>query len=251
MRTTSSLALFCLVLGCTPIARFGDDTDVDKDTDDTDDTEDTVDTADTDDLLDTAVGPTWDHTFLVDFGQGTIVEPPIISLVPIKIDTKFLVGTTDPADTAISMIAAIADEATTPPQQDVCVPSVDLDPTNYGNAPYFDAEIDQMEMYVSGIEVKVMAGQMVGTFNQPNYDGISDLEMEGEVDTRPLVNYVSPGGPPEAVCDLLASLGVSCLDCPDGSGFYCVHVRIESLTGHGVPGPDVIEVSQADVDANP
>jgi uncharacterized protein (TIGR03382 family) len=64
---------------------------------------------------------------------------------------------------------------------------------------------------------------------------IGDGAGSGHVDTRPLVPLVDPGGPPDAICDLLAGIGTTCVACPDGSGSFCVWSAFEGLELAEVP----------------
>lgn len=74
--------------------------------------------------------------------------------------------------------------------------------------------------------------------------------LEADLDTRPLVDLLVPGGPADAVCTLITTFGVSCGACPDGSGTYCLHLRAEDVGGPSGGAPLVL-VTAADVAADP
>ena len=65
------------------------------------------------------------------------------------------------------------------------------------------------------------------------FTGLGDTSGMG-----PLMGF---GNDPNAVCDLLSDYGISCQDCPDGAGQYCVTLTGIIDTADAVPGLNVVE----------
>ena len=73
--------------------------------------------------------------------------------------------------------------------------------------------------------------------------------LDATLDTRPLVDFLAPGGPPSAVCDLVAAFGIACDPCADGEP-TCLPIRIEDAPG-ALAADALGVVTRADVDADP
>ena len=83
------------------------------------------------------------------------------------------------------------------------------------------------------------------------YDNIVDAGLEGMIDTVPLVPLVAPGASDDAICDLIASLGASCVPCPVTGGPYCLPYRSDGARALSDPALTVVERTTADIAADP
>ena len=236
--------ILSLTVACGPVSTFAPegDTDVDADTD--------ADT-DTDTDTDTDVPNDYEHTFLLDIAEGTIVEPPAIGpLIAPAIDVYVLLGTSEPDASALGMIAAVSDDSM-PPQQDMCNPTVVFPPINYSSKPSFNAQADVLAFSLNGYDVNLDDLAISGTFATPDYDSIEDMTVTAAIDTRPLVPMIDPYGEDDANCEFLAALQIPCIDCKDGSGQFCLNFQVTELEAAEVPGPIIVKVDEKDIANNP
>ncbi len=58
--------------------------------------------------------------------------------------------------------------------------------------------------------------------------------LTATVDTRGLDAAIDPDAGEGVTCDLLSSLGIGCLDCPDGSGPFCLPIEILDMESEPV-----------------
>ena len=114
--------------------------------------------------------------------------------------------------------------------QDMCQPTNTLSSADAGtfNNPHFSVEMDSMSMLTQGVQVEVQNVVMTGTYSADGRS-ISAGTLEGFVDTRSMASLVSDEDDPGAICDLLMNtVGVSCVDCPDGQQ-YCMALEVQNL----------------------
>jgi hypothetical protein len=241
MMTIWLAALFA----CNPyeeVAATANDTDADTDgAEDSDGMED----SDTGVTLDTAVYEK-DATYLIDIRTGTVSPLALGGLVQLYVNVYAMLGTSDPAMPSVDMMLAMSDQAV-PPQQDMCNATLDLPPVDYAQAPSFTAQASSLAFMANGYDIILEDVTLSGTFEAPDYDRIVNVDLAGIVDTRPFDQAL--GGTTGATCELLVTLGVPCQDCGAGD-LFCVDTTINDMTAEKVPGPVLVEVSQADVDAN-
>ena len=80
---------------------------------------------------------------------------------------------------------------------------------------------------------------------------LADIDFRTTLDTRPLVQSILGfGQPPDAVCVLSAGLGDPCVACPDGTGVYCLPIRVVGATAAPFEGT-VVPRTQEEIDADP
>lgn len=179
--------------------------------------------------------------FAIPQGVGALLQPQLSG-------TDMLVGVTLATATEINLIGAMVHPQTG--QQDVCTPTTSFpDPGDFTTDPLFSIQDASAVFQVEGVDVTVESGLFSGRFNGDDTK-IVDVVMGGVMDTRPLVPLVG-GLDPGTVCDLMITFGVSCVACPDGSGNFCTQLLIDQLEAELAPGITIVEVTAADVAANP
>ncbi|MBT3222626.1 MAG: hypothetical protein HN348_26420, partial [Proteobacteria bacterium] len=78
-----------------------------------------------------------------------------------------------------------------------------------------------------------------------------EASIAASIDTRPLAPAVlGEGAAPGDLCLLLASLGVYCAACPNGSGPYCLPLDIEDIPGQEVSA-NFVEISDPQPPCDP
>ncbi len=126
----------------------------------------------------------------------------------------------------------VADGAYT---QDLCDPtlamtSVDGDPgPGLFDNPYVHFGPGDLHLAIEGYEATLLHVEIGVSFTA---DGAA--LAGGTLDT--FMEVVGVGFPedPGAECDLLETLGIECVDCPDGSGEYCLPVSAFDMAGERV-----------------
>ncbi len=214
------------------------DTDIaDTDTGDTDTTESTF-----PDLV--------GNTYFLDVADGNFVSPPGVGpLIQQQLETgAMFLGVTRATASEIEFIGAVFDEDTN--AQDMCSETVTFaDPGDFTQNPSFSIDDASADVQVEGINYTIESAMLTGTFS-PDESQILNVIVGGVMDTRPLVPLIG-GGNPNDVCDLVMTFGVSCVPCPDGTGSFCLQVQVDSLQGELVPSVTIVEVTEADVLADP
>ena len=135
--------------------------------------------------------------------------------------------------------------------QDPCRTTGPLPALTWTSEHAFEGMIDETSVVIDGAPVDLYALTFSGTFSD-DYSAVEDLTFSVTVDTRPLGPLVGAGpGDPEAVCELIASFGVDCEECPAGAssetclGLTAAGGRLE-LMAHSVQS-----ISEDDVVADP
>ena len=132
------------------------------------------------------------------------------------------------------MIGAVGDGTG---NADICYPTLDIpvDPT--WDNPYFEVEAPELVIAVDDLVISIDDFFLGGSFSA-DASTIQGGVLRGFIDTRPLVETLSPGGTDGAVCDLVTLLGVNCETCGDGSP-TCLSVWVADIGASKVPNPIV------------
>ena len=141
-----------------------------------------------------------------------------------------LFGVTSVEATTIPMIGAVGANG----EQDVCVPTLDFPVDPSWDNPYWEVNSPSLSISVDEFVIDVTDVTIAGAFSA---DGstIQGGVLKGVIDTRPLVDAISPGGGDSAVCDIVVALGVSCVPCGDGSP-YCLELWVTDIEAVKLPG---------------
>ena len=186
-------------------------------------------------------------TYALDLGGGRFVTPAGIGpLIQAQLEQPILVGVTDSTGGELQMMGALG---LTDETQDMCTPSIDFPvPADFTQNPYFVIAADSLTLDIEGVEIMIEDMIISGAF-APDGSYIDGATLAGSIDTRPLAGLLGDTGNPDAICDLVVTLGVTCETCPDGTD-YCLSVFVDSMQAELVPGT-LVAVDQAAIDANP
>lgn len=192
-----------------------------------------------------------DKSFVLDLQDPGVnfIEPPGVGglLQSQLAGVNVLVGVVSADATNIQMRGAIANDAN-PPVQEECTESIPFPSANFTENPYFEIGPETTTITVADVSVQIQDLKISGAFNQGATE-ISGAVLEGNVDTRPLVDSLAPGAGDSGVCDLVGQFGVNCVDCGGGEVF-CLSLKVNNINAAELPGTVVAEVTPADIAGN-
>lgn len=206
--------------------------------------------------VDPGVGDSVDSAGLVsrayslDLSSGNFVQPPGVGdLLGSLLEFSLFVGVTAADDTSVSMIGALSDDSGT--AQDLCSETIDFPVSaDFTENPFFVIESDSLPIEVEGFEVVIDDLTLSGAFAADS-SSVEGVVLAGKIDTRPLVDLVSPGGDDNAVCVLVSTFNVSCEACSDGSGDFCLSVYVDNMSAMEQAGLTIEPRSAEDIAADP
>lgn len=239
-----------IALGCTeeeaPVGDDDDTSNTDDDDDDdtgTSDDDDDTGTGDDDDIVGAGEEEIVGNDYHVDLTSATFTEPPgvggIIGQYLGEVHLAFHVTALDGDSGDAEVFSTLVEPDGDAYVQDLCMATHDLSDDAVWAPPFIEMTFNEWIIAVEGNECTVDG--MLTSFAFPA--GGVELAagtLEGELNTLCLDEMIDPGADPGAACDLLASLGIECIDCADGSGPFCLFIAAEDIGG------DIAEVTGAD-----
>ncbi len=219
-----------------------DDDDATADDDDDDDDDDTT-AGDDDDTVGAEEDQIIGNDYHVDLTTATFTEPPgvgsIIGAYLGEIHMAFHVTALDGGAGTGELYGAVVTPDGGAYIQDLCLGTQDLSGSAAWSPPFIETTTETMVLAVEGNECTV--SNMVTTYAFVGEgQALAAGTLTGELDTRCLDETVDPGAPEGATCEMLASLGVKCVDCTDGAGTFCLGLVAEGISG------DLAEISGSD-----
>ncbi|MEZ4317090.1 MAG: Ig-like domain-containing protein [Myxococcota bacterium] len=191
-----------------------------------------------------------DAAYVLDIASGRFVQPAGVgALLQQQLTVDILIGVVDIAGTTLTLQGALGEEGVTPAAQDLCTESIDFPSANFSENPYFEVGPQNTTLEVQGISITIDDLFVSGAFS-PDGGEISGAVLAGSIDTRPLVDLVSPGGGPEAVCELVQTFGIACEACA-GGGDFCLSLLVDQIAATEVAGLTVVTRTAADVAQDP
>ncbi len=172
--------------------------------------------------------------YLLDLAGATITEPAAIGALLQSylgdIELALQVTDIDITDGTLEAFGATLANGS----QDLCVPTVGLTDNQLGAwcNPFMEVGPTTLTVDVTGNPTDVLDTRINGTVVQEGARIVSG-RLAGELDTRGLDPLV--GGGLGATCALMASLGIACEPCPDGSGTYCISLVMEDIQAQPTP----------------
>ena len=177
------------------------------------------------------------QNYFVDLGSATFTEPPGIgSLLAQYIADVYLiirVLEVDESEEALDLIAATCDKDGNDYVQDPCVPTYSLGEDTELDCPYFEARFEEYVFQIEDTRCAVWDMTFGGSFSADTRS-IAGGILAGEMDARCLDALIDPHGGEGAACELLASLGIDCQACSDGSGPTCLAVDAHGIYSESV-----------------
>jgi hypothetical protein len=187
------------------------------------------------------------RAYQVSFAEGTWLEPAGIGdLIASQLGeatslVEVLAVGTDTLD--LRLAGGLLDT------QELCTPTTDLLGVDFTTNPEAVLEPETLSLWFDGIEVPLLEPRITGRL-QSDSAAVTDVSLGGMIDTVPLGEVFGLGSDPAAICDLIASFGVSCVECPDGSSSYCMTLLIADVYGPEI-STDLVVRTEDDVAADP
>jgi hypothetical protein len=222
------------------------DTDADSDTDSDADTDTPTDTAPETEPHDPLTVDVTGWVYAVRLADANWVEPVGFGALIATLfgGTEILVSPTSVEAAEIEMLGAFGSSGI----QELCYETVPF-PAATWTDPDFDLTAASIDLTVSGFVLPVIDARLSGTFS-PTGDQIGDGELSGSLDTRGLAEALGLGTAEGAVCEFIATFGVSCVACPDGEP-YCLELGVIDIVAPNLPGTTLVERTVADIVADP
>jgi len=186
------------------------------------------------------------RSYAVDLRSGNIVEPPGAAQVMgsamdrpmmLRVMTERAPGTTYARELDFLMGTGLP--LTT--DQDFCEATTLLPAADFSNASDWTVPPTDLTIPLSGTQIRFYNTTLSGTFSA-NLNAMNAVKLEGWMDTRGVDPLV--GGGEGAACALLGDFGIICQGCPnDPNLVFCLHTRIENMTGLWLPENDLIGVN--------
>ena len=191
-------------------------------------------------------GAVVDEVFDLNLSSGSWIlpSPEVGALLATQLDVELLVMPVS-ADSEIVIRGALGTGADA---QDECSPSIEFPAASFSD-PFFQIAADVLTLDVAGYSIDINELDLSGAF-APDASMIQGASLQGTIDTHPLVDFLVPGGPPDAVCDLVGTFGVACEACAGGGGDYCISVWVDNIAAVNIDGAPLVEITEADIAAN-
>ena len=185
-------------------------------------------------------------TYALDIANGIWISPVGVSGLFVALLKHYrlllqVVDVSDPETIDLRLAAALGGE------QNLCAPTVDFFDIDYGN-PYFELPSMPIELQTSTFQLSLTGFVLSGAF-APDGSRIQGAVLAGLLDTRNLGEALALGTEPDAVCQFVAALGVSCTPCIDGE-LYCLDLQVENVDAPLSAVPLEV-ITTDDVSANP
>ncbi len=181
-------------------------------------------------------------------GDGLWVDPPGVGpIVAPLVDMPLLLSVTGQNRVTLDLRVAPTDS---PGVQDVCVVTTEVYGADFSTNPTTTFGPVDLSANFSGITGTITGLTGSATFSTDSAR-VDNIVLDGNLDTRPLVELVTPGGPANTVCLLLVLAGVACQPCPDGTGSFCIDVRVEDMDALEVVGGTVVPRTDSQILADP
>jgi hypothetical protein len=178
-----------------------------------------------------------DHTWSFLLADANIADPANLgSIITAYMSTPIMLTATSIDATSLDMLGGLGVVDSKPHAQDLCLPTFDFAAVSFdANAPSFSTGAVDTNLYVLGTPVPVFDLTIGGTFSADG-TSIGEGTLTGIVDTRPIGPLLQGGGGEGAVCEAAKNFGVSCVECPDGAGVFCLNLAADSFVMLEVKG---------------
>jgi len=210
------------------------DTDTDSDTDtDTDTDADTDTDTDTDTDADTDADPvepaeTIGRVYSFSLDDATIEQPSGLgTLVDGQLTQSILLEVQYADATSMDLLVGLS----LPDRfedQDYCAATSSLPGASFAENPSFSVGPSSLSISANGLTLSLEEVYLSGTF-AADLSEITNGELSALLDTTPLDTLAQEYGV-DTACELLAYIGASCVECPDGSE-TCVEFVATKMLG--------------------
>ena len=233
------------------------DGEEDDDSDDGDD--DTEDADEVPEDLEPLEEDVTGFSYAIDLSTGVWVKPsPLIGgLLGDALDVQVLMSVEEATDETLDLVGALPDTDSEELVQDVCLPTLDFDPIDFSDSPYFRVGPTNFPIELLGFSLTIWDMDISGIFTSDGAE-MTDIGLAGTLDVREIgeaLGDTEVGLPvdlsdPDGTCDLLTSLlSIECEDCPSDDEPYCIAIELEEITAEKVEAT-VEPITEDEIDAD-
>jgi hypothetical protein len=196
------------------------------------------------------------NVYNIDIASGRITEPPGVGqlLMPLIEEQDFFilispVKYSGGANTLTFLGALGVDDGAGNIVQDMCTESISFPvAADFSDNPFMEISGEDVPITVQDFTITLQRIDLSGAFS-PDASSIEGLSLSGFADTSGLGALLDLGDEPDAVCGLVTTFGVTCVDCGDGS-VTCLELAIDSMTAEQQTGTlELIEADDIDAEA--
>jgi hypothetical protein len=149
-----------------------------------------------------------------------------------------LIGVEEATDEVLDLVGALPDTDSEELAQDVCLPTLDFDPIDFTDSPYFQVGPTDFPVSLMGVSLTVWDMNISGII-EPDGAGMYDVGLAGALDLREFgdleVDLPVDLSDPDEACGLLGSLlSIECEACPSDDEPYCIGLVLEDITAEEV-----------------
>ena len=173
------------------------------------------------------------RSYALGVSDGRFLEPEDIGPLLAELgDFQVLLGVVSEGD-SLQLMGAMAVEGSDPPEQDLCLPTIEFPSAEFGETPYFEIEPADIMIQVGDLVLPLYQVEMAGTFAA---DGgwFGGGQLAGELDARDIAAAFDELEDGDALCALADSFGVSCEACSTGGDLYCLTIKVDQLVAQEV-----------------
>ena len=176
------------------------------------------------------------NTYVLDLAGAEWVQPPGLGpLLQLYFTTPVLLGVQSADAATIDFLGAPGEiDPFEGILQDSQQQTWDFDGTGFNAAPFFRADVDEVNFKFDGLDIPVYGFRVEGTFASDGSEFGGGL-LKGNADTRNLGVQLGEPDNPGAMCGYAESLGIRCQACDDGEP-YCLDLEVQDVRGTLVPG---------------
>jgi len=139
--------------------------------------------------------------------------------------------------------------------QDECLPTLDFDPIDFSDSPYFRVGPTNFPVEFMGISLTIWDMDISGIF-EPDGGGMYDIGLAGALDFRDIGEALGDAdlgipidlSDPDETCELLGTLlSIDCEDCPADGEPYCIEIELAEILADEVD-VSVEPISEDEID---
>jgi hypothetical protein len=183
--------------------------------------------------LEGGAGSLTGKTWQLDLVSATWEQPSGLgTLLSAFFATPILLGVRFASDDVIDLLGAPGTTVAGVLIQDPATPTWDFPISDFTQAPYVEAESDNVVFEYQGAQIPIQDFAFETTF-APDGATLGGTVLRGVADTRNLGVLINDPDP-AAICNIAADIGTACIPCDDG-GNYCLVMEVRDVDGTLVP----------------
>lgn len=176
-------------------------------------------------------------TYVFRLSDADITEPAFLGIIAgTYLTVPILIGVDQADSETIDLIGGLGYEQDAGYVQEPGLPTWDFPVASFADQPYFEAASSLITIMYGTTPIPISDFTLSGTFRSDG-SAIEHGIATGTGDSRYMAELVGkPADEYSAVCDLAASAGVVCTECPTDGEPYCLYIVAESINATKVDG---------------